>query len=193
MGNWEMGAQVMRDWGWPISAVYQPYQNKKFKELIQKRRARGGNFIPIGQNAAANVRKALRKGDIVAMLGDHPFGEDGIQVQLLGQTVRWPKGPIVLAASEKIPIVIGVGIRTGPDSFNVTFEDPLFVENRSKSGIQKTTQDVANIFGKFLVRYPSQWFRFQQFEFSEKPFHGNQSALKITQQASENKTLTPAG
>jgi lauroyl/myristoyl acyltransferase len=41
MGNWELGARTMRDWGWPVTAVYQPYQNKRFKKMIGRPASRG--------------------------------------------------------------------------------------------------------------------------------------------------------
>ncbi|OVE77675.1 hypothetical protein BVX98_02115 [bacterium F11] len=164
LGNWEFGARVLREWGWPISAVYQPYQNKKFKKVFESRRTKGVNFIPVGNNAALKVTTALRRGDVVAMVGDHPFGEEGTWVDLLGSQIRLPKGPVVLAAKERKPILIGTVVRKGPCSYSAEFASPLYPRDRSRKGIEKTVQEVADIYGRFLQQYPTQWYRFRQFD-----------------------------
>jgi len=165
MGNWEGGARMMRSWGWPVSAVYQPYENKHFKKTIESRRAKGVNFIPVGKDAAKGVINALKRGDVVAMLGDQPYGEEGTWVRLLGQTVKWPKGPILLAAKAKAPVVIAVIVRKNQNEYEALLEDPIYPFDRSKKGIQQSIQEVADKFGKLLVRFPTQWYRFEAFEF----------------------------
>src|SRR5262249_2319858 len=66
LGNWEQGARVMSQWGWPVTAVYQPYQNAHFKKLIESNRAPNVHFIPVGRRAAHGVRESLKRGDVVA-------------------------------------------------------------------------------------------------------------------------------
>lgn len=165
MGHWELGARTMKQWGWPVTAVYQPYKNKKFKKSIESRRAEGVNFIPVGGNAANGVRAALRRGDVVAMLGDHPFGEEGMEVHLFGHKIIWPKGPVVLAMREKCPIVVAVVVRTAMGEYTAFIEDPLIPQGKSKAEAQRLVQEVADKFGKFLPQYSSQWYRFRPFEF----------------------------
>lgn len=165
MGHWELGARTMRQWGWPVTAVYQPYRNKKFKSVIESRRAPGVNFIAVGQNAANGVREALRRGDVVAMLGDLPFGEEGTKVKLLGHKMMWPKGPVVLAVREKCPIVVAIVVRTGIGEYTAVIEDPLIPQGRGKTEVDRLVQEVADKFGKFLPQYSSQWYRFRPFEF----------------------------
>ena len=165
MGHWELGARTMSQWGWPVTAVYQPYKNKKFKEVIESRRAPGVNFVAVGENAASGVREALKRGDMVAMLGDHPFGEAGMPVNLLGHRVLWPKGPVLLAVREKCPIVVAVVIRTKLGSYTALIEDPLYPRSKSRDEVERLVQEVADKFGKFLRQYPTQWYRFRSFEF----------------------------
>ncbi|MCG3205952.1 MAG: Lipid A biosynthesis lauroyltransferase [Elusimicrobia bacterium] len=165
MGHWELGARTMKQWGWPVTAVYQPYKNKKFKKSIESRRAEGVNFIPVGGEAANGVRAALRRGDVVAMLGDLPFGEDGIEVHLFGRQILWPKGPVILAMREHCPIVVAVVVRTGMGEYTAFIQDPLFPQSKGKSEVKRLTQEIANIFSKFVHLYPMQWYRFRSFEF----------------------------
>ena len=163
MGYWELGARAIKNWGWPITAIYQPYENPKFKSVIESRRFQGVNYIPVGQEAAKGVLHALRRGDVVAMVGDHPFGEEGTWVNLLGNRVRLPRGPVVLAAREKKPLVVGVIVKTGKRDYQAYLEDPLFPSHSSKGGIQQTVQEVANKYGNLIQKYPTQWYRFWSF------------------------------
>jgi lauroyl/myristoyl acyltransferase len=165
MGHWELGARVMRQWGWPVTAVYQPYRNKKFKQVIESRRAPGVNFIPVGQRAATGVRDALKRGDVVAMLGDHPFGEDGSSVEILGHRVTWPKGPILLAVKQKAPIVVAVVVRTAPRRYEAIVSDPLIPKANSRQEVERLVQEVGHKFGMLLKQYPTQWYRLRPLDF----------------------------
>lgn len=165
MGHWELGARVMSQWGWPVTAVYQPYTNKRFKKVIEKRRAKGVRFLSVGRRAARGVGEALRRGEIVAMLGDLPFGESGTTVNLLGHRVVWPKGPAVLAVRENAPVVVAVVVRTGPGLYRAVIEDPILPADGSRSAVDQIVQEVADKFGRLLRNYPTQWFRFKPLEF----------------------------
>lgn len=167
LGHWELGARAMQRWGWPVSAVYQPYRNKRFKNMIESRRAPGVEFIPVGGKAAKGVSQALKSKRIVAMLGDHPFGEEGTVVNLLGRRVLWPKGPIVLAIKEKTPIVVAVITRSSPHHYTAHIEDALIPQSKSKVEIDRLVQAVADKFGKFVTQFPEQWYRFRKFEYVE--------------------------
>lgn len=164
IGHWELGARVMQQWGWPVSAVYQEYRNTAMKKLIQRLRAPGVNYIPVGVRAANRVLEAFRRGDVVAMLGDHPFGEEGVPVQLFGRFVRWPKGPIVLAVKERVPIVAAAIVRVAPNTYRAFVEDPLIPQNHSRAEVHRLVQEVAFKFAKFARAYPEQWYRFRRFE-----------------------------
>lgn len=168
MGHWELGARAMRQWGWPVTAVYQPYRNKRFKRMIEKRRAPGVNFLPVGGRAARGVRDALRRGDVVAMLGDHPFGESGMPVKLLGERVVWPKGPVVLAVREQTPIIVAVIVRVAPHVYEAIVEEPLFPRDKTRGEVERLVQEVASKFGNVALRFPTQWYRFRRLDF-DKP------------------------
>jgi len=164
MGLWELGARILGNWGWPVTAIYQPYKNKHLKRVIEKWRAPGVDFIPVGNGAAKSVSQAFREGKLVAMLGDHHFGEEGIPVELLGHNIKWAKGPVLFAVKEQFPIIVSVVIRTGPRSYRVIIEDPLIPRDRSLNEIQRLAQEVADKFGNFLTAFPTQWYYFQPLE-----------------------------
>ncbi len=169
LGHWELGARTMQQWGWPVTAVYQPYRNARFKRLIENSRAPGVNFLPVGGKAARGVREALKAGDVVAMLGDHPFGEEGEPVNLLGHRVLWPRGPVILAVRGGTPIVIAAIVRVGRRRYKALVEDALIPRDATLAEVDRLVQEVADKFGKVLARHPTQWYRFQPFEIVPDP------------------------
>jgi KDO2-lipid IV(A) lauroyltransferase len=169
LGHWELGARTMQQWGWPVTAVYQPYKNPRFKKLIEESRAPGVNFLPVGGQAARGVREALRNGDVVAMLGDHPFGEEGEPVNLLGHRVLWPRGPVILAVRGGTPIVVAAIIREGPRRYRAIVEEPLVPRDTTLAEVDRLVQEVADKFGKVVARHPTQWYRFRPFEIVPDP------------------------
>jgi lauroyl/myristoyl acyltransferase len=167
MGHWELGARAMREWGWPVSAVHQPYHNKRFKKFVESRRAPGVNFISVGENATKGIRDALKRGDMVAILGDHPYGEEGSLVNILGHNVLWPRGPVLLAVREKAPIHIAVVVRTASRRYVGIVSDALVPKSRSRAEVDRLIKEVGHKFGMLLTQFPTQWYRFAPMEFRE--------------------------
>jgi lauroyl/myristoyl acyltransferase len=167
MGHWELGARTMREWGWPVSAVHQPYHNKRFKKMVESRRAPGVSFISVGHDAAKGIRAALKRGDMVAILGDHPFGEEGSMVNILGHDVLWPKGPVLLAVKEKAPIHIAVVVRTASRRYVGIVSDALIPKSKSRAEVDRLIKEVGHKFGMLLTQFPTQWYRFAPMDFLE--------------------------
>lgn len=165
MGHWELGARAMRDWGWPVSAVHRPYTNKLFKDMVESRRAEGMRFIAIGEKAANGIRDAVREGDMVAILGDQPYGEEGIPVNILGHNVLWPKGPVLLAVKEKKPIHIAVVVRTATRRYCAIISDALTPKSKSRAEVDRLIKEVGQKFGMLLTQFPTQWYRFEPMDF----------------------------
>ncbi len=160
MGLWELGARIMARWGWPVTAIYQPYTNPHLKKTIESRRAPGVEFIPVGQGAAQAVSRVLKDNRIVAMLGDHSFGEDGMTVNVMGEKVTWAKGPILLAVKSKVPIIVSCVIRTAPSTYEAIVLDPIVPKEKSSHEIERVAQVIADKFSDLLRKYPTQWYYF---------------------------------
>ncbi len=160
MGQWELGARLLSQWGWPVTAIFQPYTNPHLKKTIESRRAPGIEFIPVGKGASAAVTRALKEKRLVAMLGDHAFGEDGISVNLMGHSVKWAKGPILLAVRAQVPIVVACIARVGQSRYRTFIEDIIIPAEKSQMEVQRLAQWVADKFADFLKNHPAQWYYF---------------------------------
>jgi len=98
------------------------------------------------------------------MLGDHPFGEDGGPVDLLGHRIVWPRGPIILAVRTGAPIVVAVIVSVGAQKYRAIIEEPMFPKARTLAEADRLMQEVAAKFGRVVQSHPTQWYRFRAFE-----------------------------
>ncbi len=159
LGNWELGGQVLANWGWPVTAVFQPYRSRAMQNYIQARRAPGLSYLAVGRGAAHGVAKVLRRRESIAMLADRPFGEDGVPVPLCGRTARLPKGPFLFACRFGAPVLPGFILMDGPGRYRIVVEEPFWPEG--PDSVQNLMDKMAQVLGKYLARYADQWFCFE--------------------------------
>ncbi|HOW28284.1 MAG TPA: lysophospholipid acyltransferase family protein [Elusimicrobiota bacterium] len=162
LGHWELGGKVLSDWGWPVTAIYQPYRSKILRRFFQEERAPHLSYLMVGQGAALGASKVLKDKKILAMLGDRPFGETGLPVRMFGQEIRLPKGPYLLAARHRTPILPAFVIRTARGQYLGRIEKPLWPEGTSPEKIADLAQKAARVMERTIGQYPEQWFRFDR-------------------------------
>ena len=80
--------------------------------------------IALGRiDSMLKVETALNQGEIVGMLGDRTFQDEGtVACQFLGGQARFPIGPFRLAALLKRPIVLMFGLYRGGNRYDIYFE-----------------------------------------------------------------------
>ena len=161
IGNWELGGKILAGWDWPVTAVYQPYQSSALQNFIQKRRAPGLKFLAVGEGAAKGMARVLKQQEAVALLGDRPFGEEGLPVTLFGKKARLPKGPFVLACRHGVPVIPGFVIRERAGFYRGIVEEPLWPQGRSTRAVQNLMQQAVQVLQVYISRYAEQWYCFE--------------------------------
>lgn len=169
LGNWELGGRVLSDWGWPVTAVFQPYRSKAMQNFIQTKRAPGLNYLAVGRGAAHGIAKVLRRQESVAMLADRPFGEDGGWVSVCGRPMRFPRGPFLFASRMGTPILPGFALMDRPGHYRVVIENALWAEGPDP--VQNLMDKMAQVLGKYVATHGDQWYCFE-------PLWDNESARK---------------
>jgi lauroyl/myristoyl acyltransferase len=161
LGNWELGGRVMAGWGWPATAVYQPYRSAALHDFIQSRRAAGLNYLAVGDNAAAGVSRALADNHAVALLGDRPFGERGADVRVCGRTMRLPRGPFLLACRAGAAVVPGFALMEAPGEYCVELQSPLEPSGRGPEAAREMMERFARVLERTLALHAEQWYCFE--------------------------------
>ena len=166
LGNWELGAFVLGTLGYPINAVVLTHRHVKINDFFKNQRSMGKlKSIEFGASLRG-CYKALKNNELLALLGDRDFSNNGLPVIFCGKPVAsMPKGPAALSYRTGAAIVPSFIIRNEDDTFTFTFEKPILSE---AAGDEESA--INNIMGKYLPiiesyvkRYPGQWYVFRNF------------------------------
>ncbi|MEK6719132.1 MAG: hypothetical protein AABZ33_00520 [Chloroflexota bacterium] len=160
VGNNEAVAAGVAGRGMPISVVA---DDSAYPELFEDFRALreswGIHVIP--WRNLREIFAVLRKREMLALLVDWGYRPDGIPVRLFDAWTTLPAGPASLAAKTKsriLPITIR---RAGPESFHVSWADPIEVASMEPAELQRATQAMADALATSIGAAPSQWYSFK--------------------------------
>ena len=161
LGSWELGGKILAQWGWDATAVYQPYRSRVMQKFIQRRRAAGLDYLPVGRGAAVGMGRVLARGGALAVLGDRPFGEEGESVLLCGRPARLPKGPFLFAVRQGSPVLPSFVLLEGPGRYRAVIEDPLWPAGKGPEAVKELLDRMARILEKYILHHADQWYCFE--------------------------------
>lgn len=164
LGHFELAGAALSLSGYKINAVSlkqpNPYINRLF---IWQREKCGVKGIPF-DSAAMGCYRALRKGEIVALLGDRDIMGQGTKASFFGKETTIPRGPISLAILTGAAILPGFAVRGKNNKFCLFIEKPFFVPqtgNKERDAMEATKKVVA-ILETYISRYVEQWGMFHR-------------------------------
>ena len=109
--------------------------------------------------------KALKNNELLALLGDRDFSNNGLLVPFCGKPAIMPKGPAALSYRTGAAIVPSFITRNGDDTFTFAFEKPILpvTEDDEDSAIKGVMEKYLPIIESYVKRYPGQWYVFRNF------------------------------
>ncbi len=157
LGNWELGAAAVAQSGYPLNAVALWQPDPKLNELYQSyRKAREIRPIPFGR-AARGCIAALRRNEIVAVVGDRDYTASRDTVEFFGQPARLPTGPAKLAVATGAPLVCVFLVRQEDDTYRYVVCDPLPPGQDSQTVVM---QHIARDLERVILQHSEQWYLF---------------------------------
>lgn len=124
LGNWEAVARLCKIRGWRIATIYRPLDNPLLDRWVDAfRRAHGQEMAP-KHGALRHLLRALRKGDVGALLVDQDARRRGVMVPFLGVPASTIPTPAELALRTGAAIITVFTWRTGPGFRHVVRFDP---------------------------------------------------------------------
>lgn len=162
----------------PIRVLLDVSHNPAISELIAELDPQlAGGIIDAGQDGTAIVlaiAQALEQGALVALLVDRAGpGEAGIAAPLLGSPARFAAAPWMIAATLKVPVVLGFGLYAGRGRYRMVFEpfaDQLSIPRRERALL--LPQLIARYAARLehqLRQQPYNWFNFYEFWHAPAP------------------------
>ncbi len=173
IGNWELCAQVMGIMGYKMNAIALVHTDKRVNEFFtNQRKKKGVTVIPVGV-AVRKCFAALKRNEIVGILGDRDFsGENGIVIDFLGKFMLIPRGPAILSLRTGAAIVPAFVIRDEKDDryLKYIFEKPIYpkTSGNEEQDIKDITLGYSRVIEEYIRKYPQQWFIFHEFWKAQK-------------------------
>jgi predicted LPLAT superfamily acyltransferase len=164
LGNWEALAERLTRLQTPVNVVMhdgvQPRLRATLEELTKGRHAKV-LWTDGSPATAAGIVAALRRNEIVGMMGDRRFAGRGVLVTFLGGAVELPIGPFAAAAVAEAPVFYVFAVRAGP--YRYAFHGleagcPAYGSRRSRQqDHRRWAQGYADRLEEFTRRFPEQW------------------------------------
>lgn len=143
-----------------ITAPMETIGDAGLQAYFEKARSQTGmNVIPTA-GAATELRAALERSEIVALVADRPVGGAGSSVELFGAPARLPAGPAVLADETGAPAWLVVTRRVGWSEFHSRIEQ-IVATSTSDNRRDRLTAFLdaeARAFERAIAEAPEQWW-----------------------------------
>lgn len=163
IGNWEVQMRACHYFlGLKLYAVMAPQRSERFNDWLVKQRELGGDTMLSSQAGALPIVRALRRGNIVGMLGDQDSKRvRGVFVDFFGRPACTPAGIGMLSHLSGAPIVPACGWRLSdrPDHHHLMFGDPIRPDPAldSQADALRMTQDYTVWLEARIREHPGQW------------------------------------
>lgn len=168
VGNWELGAVLLRRMGWRVTVVALSHRDRRINQRFEDARSRCGvETLPLGeQGTAQRCLQALSRGYLVGLVGDRAFGTKGIEVRLFDRQMIVPRGPALLSLRSGAALVPTFFIRETPWHFRLITEEPIWPSEHHHIPqlLHTLSQHAAAAIERVVRRVPTQWLMFQSLD-----------------------------
>lgn len=165
-GNAELAVQALTWRGRPYVALVQVLEPPAVADYVQRlRAAAGGSFHEADFQGLKAVIGALRRGELVGVMGDRDIQGTGVCVEMAGRRVKLPRGPWELARRTHALVVPMFTSRTAAETFELFVEEPFHVHCTAdqEADVRVAAERFARVLESHLRRDPGQWAVLEDF------------------------------
>ncbi|MCA6071557.1 MAG: lysophospholipid acyltransferase family protein [Endomicrobium sp.] len=165
-GNWELSALAFAK-KYTVALIVAKQSNDFVDMMINSfRNKKGFNVIDFQRDDKMSFRRivrALRKNQVLAILGDQDAGRQGIFLPFFGRLASTPKGPAFFAIRAGSPIITAFGVRQKDGSMKMKVEEiPMPNTGNEEKDIEIINSTYNNRLEKVIRENPDQWFWFHR-------------------------------
>jgi predicted LPLAT superfamily acyltransferase len=138
------------------------------------------HFIDAGEppeRLALDIRSALARGELVAILADRVAGQRQVTVPFLGRPAAFPAGPFLVAMILECPVYLAFGLYHAPNRYDLYCEPLAWVPPQSRHERQAAVLAMVTQYAARLEHHcrlaPDNWFNFFDF-FAPEPERASQ-------------------
>jgi KDO2-lipid IV(A) lauroyltransferase len=166
-GNWDVGAAALAVQGFPVNAIAETFPYKPMNDLVQGSRAKLGMKVIGREHVGTSVFRALRRGEMLAMLLDVPDPDFGIRVDFFGAPALVSSAPARIALRTNSWMMPSVVLRGPEDDLALTPIIDLSLRDFQPTGdderdVVELTRLTLRSLEAMIRKYPDQWFIFRR-------------------------------
>lgn len=168
LGNWELGGLALAERGVRVNVMTFREPDEKVNEMRERvRRERGIGTIYVNREdtsplAIIEAVNALRRNEVVALLGDRDGSSHTIRLPFFGRQTSIPAGAAYLAIATGAP-VIPVFVPLEGDQYATLMEEAVHFPSGHGAhahAVREGTERILGVFEKYIRLYPDQWYNF---------------------------------
>jgi len=170
LGSFELLRNLAIEHQMRVSAVMYESNADKITDVLKSVNAEiaSGTIAPSSVDTVLRISERLEAGEIVAMLGDRFAGsEKRVMCRFFGSQALLPQGPLLLAQSLRVPVMLFVGLYRGGARYSVIFEpfcdEPSHGRGTRTAWVQQSAQRYADRLEQLCRFAPYNWFNFYDF------------------------------
>jgi KDO2-lipid IV(A) lauroyltransferase len=160
-GSWELGSAIALRLEPRMHVIARPLDNPALHRLVEAYRGYGGcHFIPKNRALSASLR-ALRRGEIVALLMDQSsLRHEGIAVPFFGADAYTSIGPALMALRSGCPVIGVFSVRQGLGKHRLVFSEEIQIQRSGnlRQDIADNTRRFNQLIESYVRAYPDHWF-----------------------------------
>lgn len=160
-GNWELGGALIAAMGFKVHAVVRPVASAPLERLYTFFRMQRGMDVIHLAHASTGIIRALKRNEVVAMVGDRDFTGNGHPHSMMGRETSLPRGAAWFAHRLQLPILFG-GVHRAPDDTYILRLAPLLepADYPTEEALQRR---ITELMEETILRDPCQWYIFNPF------------------------------
>jgi KDO2-lipid IV(A) lauroyltransferase len=166
-GNWDLGAAALAAYGYPVNAIAETFPYGPMNDLVQGSRSKLGMKVIDHNRVGPTVFKALRRGEVLAMLVDVASPDGGIRVDFFGAPALVNPAAARIALRTNAWVVPAVVLRGPKDDLHIRPLIDMSLRDFTPTGdeahdVKELTRQIMLSMEKTIRQYPDQWFIFRR-------------------------------
>ena len=165
LGNYELAGAIIALLGCPLSVVALSHKDKRINKFFDSQRQKAGIKV-ISTGAIRGCFSALKRGDMLALLGDRDFSGRGSKLEMFSRYAYFPRGISFFALKTKAPIIPIFLVRENKKFYHLIIDEAVSYspDQQDETVIIKQCNKVIE---KYIKTYPEQWYMFQKYWIEE--------------------------
>jgi predicted LPLAT superfamily acyltransferase len=170
LGSFELLRNLAIEDKMQVSAVMYESNADNITDVLKSVNAQiaSSTIAPSAVDTVLRISERLAAGEIVAMLGDRIAGsERKVMCRFFGREAAFPQGPLLLAQSLQVPMMLFVALYRGGARYTVLLEpfcdEPSAGRATRAAWVQRSAQRYADRLEQLCRLAPYNWFNFYDF------------------------------